>query len=126
MKLLSGIDIVNNQRIKKLLERSPDAVFDIFSKKEIEYCNKKKHYEQSFGARFAVKEAVLKATDSGIFEFKLYEIETTNLESGKPVIHIHSAKLIKKIKEKLEKEEYDINVSLSHEKDYSIAHVIIY
>lgn len=126
LKILSGIDIVNNSRIKRLIERLPNAVNDIFSDKEIEYCNKKKHFEQSFGARFAVKEAILKATDSHIFAYKLYEIETINLESGKPVVNIISNKLLDKIKVLLNKEDFTINVSMSHEKDFSIAQVIIY
>ena len=126
LKILSGVDIVNNSRIKRLIERSPQAVNDIFSKNEIQYCNKKKHFEQSYGARFAVKEAILKATDSHIFAYKLYEIETINLDSGKPVVNIISKKLLEKIKALLNKEDITINVSLSHEKDYSIAQVIIY
>lgn len=124
--ILSGIDIVKNERIKKLVERSPKALGDIFSKKEIDHCMKKKFYEQSLGARFAVKEAVLKATDSHIFEFKLSDIETINSKTGKPHINIYSDKLNLKIKNKLNKDNYTINVSMSHEKEYSIANVIIY
>ena len=124
--ILSGIDIVKNQRIRNLIEKSPKAVNDIFSQKEIDHCMKKKFYEQSLGARFAVKEAILKATDSHIFEFKLSDIETINLKSGKPHINIYSDKLDLKIKNKLNKDNYTINVSMSHEKEYSIAQVIIY
>ena len=124
--ILSGIDIVNNQRIKRLIERSPQALNDIFSKKEIEYCEKKRFCEQCFGARFAVKEAIIKATDSHIFDYKLYDIETINLNSGKPKLNIYSEKLNNKIKKLLNKNEFEINVSLSHEKDFSIAQVIIY
>ena len=43
-KILSGIDIVKNQRIKKLIERSPKSINDIFSQKEIDHCMKKKFY----------------------------------------------------------------------------------
>ena len=124
--ILSGIDIVNNNRIKKLIERSPHALNDIFSLKEIEYCSKKRFSEQSFGARFAVKEAILKATDSGIFSFELFEIETINSNTGKPLINIYSKSLIQKIKNLLNKDKFIINVSLSHEKEYSIAQVLIY
>jgi len=126
MKLLSGVDIVNNNRIKRLLERSPNAILDIFSENEIEYCSKKKYKEQSYGARFAVKEAVIKATDSRLFEYHLYDIETINLPTGKPVVNIKSEKLITKIKSLLNKDMYTISVSISHEKEYSIAQVIIY
>lgn len=125
-KILSGIDIVQNQRIKKLVERSPKALSDIFSKKEIEHCMKKKFFEQSLGARFAVKEAILKATDSHIFEFKLSDIETINSKTGKPKINLYSDKLDLKIKKILNKDNYTINVSMSHEKEYSVAQVIIY
>lgn len=124
--ILSGIDIVKNERIKRLVERSPHAVNNIFSKNEIEHCMKKKFYEQSLGARFAVKEAILKATDSHIFEFKLSDIEIINSKTGKPKININSSVLDLKIKKILNKDEYIINVSMSHEKEFSIAQVIIY
>ncbi len=125
-KILSGIDIVKNQRIKKLVERSPKALDEIFSKKEIEHCMKKKFFEQSLGARFAVKEAILKATDSHIFEFKLSDIETINSTTGKPNINLYSEKLDLKIKKILNKDNYTINVTMSHEKEFSVAQVIIY
>jgi holo-[acyl-carrier protein] synthase len=126
MVLLSGIDIVDNRRIKKLIERSPQALSDIFSSKEIEYCNNKKYPENSFAARFAAKEAIIKATHSGIFDYELHLIETVNLESGQPVMNLYSEKLKDKIRQLLKKNEYTINISLSHEKDYSIAQAIIY
>lgn len=124
--LLSGIDLVNNTRIKNLIIRSPTAIKDIFSNKEIEYCNKKRFPEQSYGARFAVKEAIIKALNSSIFDYELNKIETVNLETGKPIINIYSDKLIKKIRKLLNKEDYMINVSITHEKEFSIAQVIIY
>jgi len=124
--ILSGIDLVKNSRIKRLIERSPNAVFDIFSQKEIDYCSKKKFPEQSYAARFAVKEAVLKATNSGIFDFVLSKIETVNLESGKPIINILSKKLHNKIVNLLNKKKYNITVSISHEKEFSVSNVIIY
>ena len=73
---------------------------------------KKKFYEQSLGARFAVKEAILKATDSHIFEFKLSDIETINSKTGKPSINIFCNKLDLKIKnalKNLEKKYFWIN-----------------
>lgn len=126
MKILSGVDIVKNERIRKLTERSPHAIKEIFSEKEIKYCSKKKFSEQSYSARFAAKEAIIKATDSHIFSYKLSEIETINSETGRPIMNIYSQKLDKRIKDILQKDEYTINVSISHEKEYSIAQVIIY
>lgn len=124
--ILSGIDIVNNHRIKKLITRSPHTINEIFSKKEIEYCQKRKFPEQSFGARFAVKEALLKASDSDILEYDLSKIEIINTDSRKPILIIHIDRLNEKIKKLLNKEIFKINISLSHERDFSIAQVIIY
>lgn len=126
MKMLSGVDIVKNSRFQRLLERSYDAIYDIFSKSEIDYCNsKKKTSYQSFAARFAVKESLIKAIDGDILAYNLTEIETIRTSSGKPEIYLHSNKVIERIKTLLDKEDFDISVSISHEKEYSIAQVII-
>jgi len=124
--ILSGIDIVSNDRINLLINRSPETVKEVFSPIEIEYCNKKKYPEQSYGARFAVKEALMKATNSDILEYELNKIEIINKENRKPFLNIKIDKLNNKIKELLEKDNFTINISLSHEKDYSVAQVIIF
>ena len=54
------------------------------------------------------------------------KIETINTENRKPVLKINIERLNDRIKELLNKDEYKINISLSHEKEYSIAQVIIY
>lgn len=126
MIILSGIDIVNNKRIKKLIERSPETIKEMFSQIEIDYCNKKKYPEQSFGVRFAVKEALIKATNSDILEFELNQIETINTENRKPILKINNEKLNNRIRKLLDKDDFKINISLSHEKEYSIAQIIIY
>ena len=61
-----------------------------------------------------------------LLRFKLSDIETINSKTGKPKINIYSSKLDLKIKKILNKDDYTINVSMSHEKEYSIAQVIIY
>jgi holo-[acyl-carrier-protein] synthase len=86
---------------------------------------KKKFMEQSFGVRFAAKEALLKAIGAGIFDYELNSVEVRNMENGKPVLCINNEEIIKKIKNLLNKDEFHIDISVSHEKEYSIAHVII-
>jgi holo-[acyl-carrier protein] synthase len=125
-KILNGIDIVLNFRIKKLHERSPEALKDIFSSNEIDYCFKKKNPYQSLGVRFAAKESFIKAINSHILEYDLSKIEIINTDTGKPEIKILAPEIDKKIKKELNKKNYIINLTLSHEKDYSIAHIIIY
>lgn len=126
MVILSGIDIVENERIKKLIEKVPSSINDIFSKIELEYCQAKVYPYQSFAARFAAKEALLKATDSHILRYNLSKIEVSNKNSGKPILTLQSEELTKKIQSLLGKQDFSINISLSHEKEYSIAEVIIY
>jgi len=126
MRILSGIDIVDNSKIKKLIDKSVNSLTDIFSDREIRYCKANRYPEQSFGVRFAAKEAIIKAVDSGILKCSLSEIEILNTHSGKPVVNLKDKRLVDRISRLLKTKNFDINVSLSHEKDYSIAQVIIY
>ncbi|HOJ63215.1 MAG TPA: 4'-phosphopantetheinyl transferase superfamily protein [Spirochaetota bacterium] len=126
MKILTGVDLVNNLKIKKIIDKKSPVINEIFSEKEIEYCMKKKNYENSFGIRFAVKEAIIKATDSDILEYELNKIETINTESGKPEVKINIERLNNKIKKLLGKDNFTITISASHEDNYSIATVLIY
>ena len=120
MQIKTGIDIIEVSRIKKAIENSNEMFLKkVFTEKEIEYCNSKKTNKfESFAARFAAKEACLKAISDLLenkFDITWKEIEIENAKSGKPVI-----KLYKNLKE-IE----SIDVSLSHIKDYAIASVSI-
>ena len=100
MKLKTGIDIIEVDRIKKAIEELGDSFLNrIFTEQEILYCNKSNVMKyQHFAARFAVKEAVFKAISEYISsrEDTLWkDIEVINLESGKPQVNVD--KLIKKI-----------------------------
>lgn len=126
MKILTGIDLVNNLKIKKLIDKKSPVINEIFSEIEIKYCMKKKEYQNSFGIRFAVKEAIIKATNSDILEYELNKIETINTESGKPEVKINIERLNNKIKKLLGKNKFTISITVSHEDNYSIASVLIY
>jgi len=121
-----GIDIISNKRMKKLLEKSPHILEDIFSEEEMKYCFSKKENYISFAARFAAKEAFLKAIDKGILNFDLNEIEIINQDSGKPFINIRSEKIRLSVEDILKKKDFKIALSISHETGYSVAQVIIY
>lgn len=106
MKMEVGIDLVKLDHIK-----NQDLLAEkILSNNEKELFLKKENKLDFLASRFAAKEAFIKAMDSSIFKEKLNEIEVLNYDSGKPYI---------KYKEKIYK------VSISHEKDYAIAIVII-
>lgn len=107
-----GNDIIEVERIKKAIERNESLKNNLFSNKEIEYCEKKKNKYESYSARFAAKEAYLKALGIGISSNKLNNIEILNDNNGKPIMYVDGEKI---------KGE----VSISHSSKYAIATVII-
>ncbi len=119
----TGIDLVEIDRIRRLLVNSEKQRDEIFSPMEVEYClKKKKNPYQHFAARFAAKEAFLKALGTGILTgLKLKDIEVVNDGYGRPEI-----KLYGKVKEAAEsKGVREILVSLSHSAEYAVANVIL-
>ena len=77
---------------------------------------------QHYAVRFAAKEAFSKALGTGISGFNLKDVYITNDENGKPIINVqNSAEEILKNR----CQNYKLHVSLSHEKEYAIAYVII-
>ena len=119
-----GVDIVNNDRLKKLIKNKKflKRVFtNIEQKKSIKLKNKLNYYSK----RFAAKEAFSKAAGLGISKFLNFkDIEINNDKNGKPLINLNklsTSYLNKKFKVK----SFKTNLSISDEKNYSIAYVII-
>jgi holo-[acyl-carrier protein] synthase len=117
-----GTDIVEIKRIEDKLIRSEYFKEHVFSPVEIAYCEKQHKPYISYAARWAVKEAYLKAFGlKFIGNHRLHEIETVNDEDGKP-----SVKLIgKALAEFNERTLGAIHVSISHTDTHAIAYVII-
>tara|TARA_B100001123_G_C15259673_1_gene1006086 strand:+ start:994 stop:1386 length:393 start_codon:yes stop_codon:yes gene_type:complete len=121
-----GTDIINIKRMEKLL-KSNNSNFKnrIFSKKEIMYCEKKNNPFSFYAKRFAAKEALSKALGTGIrkgISFKNIEILNDNL--GKPSINLKGSTEIF-LKKKLKTKKYSIHLSLSDDKPWAQATVII-
>ena len=71
-----GIDIIEIQKIKDLLNRSKDIFLEkFFTEKEIKSAPDKKLEAEYFASRFAVKEAIFKAFGVGVFKYPGNEIE---------------------------------------------------
>lgn len=122
MKIYTGTDIIEISRIKK----SIDCLGELFKNKiytfnEIEYCESKKNAKyQHYAARFAAKEAIYKAISNVLenkFDSDWQDVEIINDEKGKPNIRFINTKLEEKIK--------DIDISISHCREYAVASVIV-
>ena len=122
-----GIDIVEINRFKKSLRNKKKSILNrLFTKKEILICGKKKLYINCFTKRFAAKEALVKALGTGFrknINFK--DIEIKNNTYGKPYFTINS-KLKNKMSKTLGTKKFKVFLSMSDEKNYAIANVLIF
>tara|TARA_B110000285_G_C15125867_1_gene620212 strand:+ start:485 stop:871 length:387 start_codon:yes stop_codon:yes gene_type:complete len=119
-----GTDIVEITRIKNLFNKDNKFKKRIFSSKEIKYCETKKNKIHYYSKRFAAKEAFAKALGTGIsggISFK--EISISNKKNGAPFIELFGKTKI--IIKNLIKAKYKIYLSLSDEKLFALAMVII-
>ncbi|MFB3844907.1 MAG: holo-ACP synthase [Candidatus Cloacimonadaceae bacterium] len=117
-----GIDIIDINRIRRVLANNPSFREKVFSAAEIAYCEAKANPSLSYAVRFAAKEAFMKALGSGWNQdVRWVEIETLNLESGAPELRISGITAETLARKQISR----IHVSLSHEKDYAVANVIL-
>lgn len=119
-----GVDIVKNDRFSKWLD-DKKIIQRFFSTTEVEYINSELNTKQNkiefLASRFAVKEAFVKALGTGFTNINLTDIYVTKNKDGKPSICFSESFDI--TKNKLDNKK--IHLSLSHEKEFSIAYVII-
>tara|TARA_B100000579_G_scaffold390496_1_gene365014 strand:+ start:850 stop:1239 length:390 start_codon:yes stop_codon:yes gene_type:complete len=120
----NGVDIIENKRIRKSL-KIKGFINRIFTPNEINKSKKFNNKVNFLAKRFAAKEAFVKALGEGFRRnINFNDIDITNDKKGKPLIKI--SKNVKKIlKKKFNLNKYKIFLSLSDEKKYSIAYVII-
>ena len=120
----NGVDIVDNKRIEKLLLNN-NFLNRIFTYNEIKGSKKSQNKINFFAKRFAAKEAFVKSIGTGFrnnLNFK--DIEILNDKLGKPFYH-NTKKISLIIKKKFKVKKYDLFLSISDEKDYSIAFTIL-
>ena len=125
MKVLGiGVDIVENSRFKKIIEKK-SLLNRVFSDSEIIESKNKSNRASFFAKRFAAKEAFSKALGTGISRgISFNEIVILNEKNGKPFIKLLS-KTKKIVEKKFKKKNYKISLSIADEKDYAVAFVTI-
>lgn len=116
-----GTDIAEVKRFEKWVQ-NPQMIDRFFNEKEISSAKSEASRCQHYAVRFAAKEAFSKALGTGISGFSLKEVYITNDSEGKPLLNIEGAAL-SLMKEKLG--DCTAFVSLSHEREYAVAFVIL-
>ncbi|MDR0362459.1 MAG: holo-ACP synthase [Planctomycetota bacterium] len=118
-----GVDVVDIGRIAALREKHGDRFYRVvFTEREAEYCRARPHPDESLAARFAAKEAVMKALGTGwTNEVAFAGIETIRGGGGRPEIALHGATA----REAERLGAGRIFISLSHSRDTAIAYAVI-
>ena len=119
-----GVDIVKNKRIQSSL-KNRNFIDRTFSKTEILISKKFENKTNYFSKRFAAKEAFAKALGTGFRQgLNFKDIQILNNKLGKPY-YLINYKIKSLIKKKKKVKNFDLFLSISDEKEYSVAFTII-
>jgi holo-[acyl-carrier protein] synthase len=86
-----GVDLCEVDRMRTALDRTPTLRERLFTEAEQAYCGARRDPMERYAARFAAKEAVLKAMGLGLGACKWREIEVAKAPSGAPSVVLHGA-----------------------------------
>ncbi len=120
-----GTDIVNINRIKSAFKKNKQQFKKrIYTNFEIKSCEKRKNKIECFAKRFAAKEALFKALGSN-GKLKFSDVEIRNNKAGAPKFDIKGISL-KNLKKTFKNKKFKIHLSLSDDKPWAVASVIIF
>ena len=114
-----GTDLVENRRLERWLDQ-PRLLSKYFTEKELEDARTGSHPAASLAARFAAKEAFGKALGTGMRGLALKDIETRRRGGGKPDLILTGS-----ARRALEEKGARAHLSLTHERDYALAFVVL-
>ncbi len=125
MKILGiGVDIILNKRINNLI-KNKNFINRTFAINEILNSKKNSNKINYFAKRFAAKESLVKAIGSGFRDgINFKDIEISNNKLGKPY-YIINKRIRNFLKKKVNSNNFELFLSISDEKEYSIAFTII-
>jgi len=120
-----GTDIVNVNRIKNAIRKNKNAFKNrIYTNFEIKTCEKRTNKAECFAKRFAAKEALFKAVGIGK-KLQFNDVEVRNNSSGAPKFVIKGVSL-KNLKKIFKNKKFKIHLSLSDDKPWAVASVVIF
>jgi holo-[acyl-carrier protein] synthase len=118
VRVAVGVDIVEVSRVVKLLTDHPAAEAEIFTADELRYCSGKRNRHAHLAARFAAKEAVLKALGTGLGPgMRWVDVEVRSDALGRPRVVLHG-----KVAAQVDALGGTAEISLSHTGAHAIAH----
>ena len=125
MKILGiGVDIVQNKRIRNLINNK-NFIKRTFGKNEVKLFKKNLNKTNYFAKRFAAKESLAKSFGTGFrMNLNFKDIEILNDKIGKPYF-LKSKKINQVIIKRFKIKKFNLFLSISDEKDYSIAFTIL-
>ena len=123
MEIRQGIDVVSVARVENIIRRQGKRFLNrVFTAREQKYCESQKRKFEHYAARFAAKEAAMKAMEvrreAG---FRLREIEILRRPTGQPFISISPASR----KRFGLPRKFQMELSLTHEREYAMAFVVL-
>ncbi|MDT3395882.1 holo-ACP synthase [Streptomyces sp. B1866] len=122
VRVTVGVDLVKVARMKALLEDNPAAESELFTLREIRYCAGRRDRYAHLAARFAAKEAALKALGTGLGpRMRWTDVEVVNEPLGRPRLHLRGAAAAAAGAPG----SWSADISLSHTGDYALAHAVL-
>lgn len=123
MQIRQGIDLVSVKRLEKVARRHGSRFLDrIFAPEERAYCEGKRYKFEHYAARFAAKEAMMKAMEiRRQHRFRFREIEVRRRPTGKPEIYLSEES---RNRFKIPREA-KIELSIAHERNYAVSFVVL-
>ena len=117
-----GTDIVSVRRMQEAISRQGKRFLDrIFTKDEQAYCETKRNKFENYAARFAAKEAFIKANGGGRGRFNFHDIEVKRGLKGKPYLFFSpAARRVFSISSKAE-----FLLTMAHEREFAVATVVM-
>ena len=115
-----GVDSVEIDRFRRSLERTPSMKTRLFTSEELEYVKPHDDPTPSLAARFAAREAVMKAMGVGLGAFEFHDVWVKRAESGRPTLAVTGR--AEQIADELGVTEW--HLSITHTDSTAIAYVI--
>jgi holo-[acyl-carrier protein] synthase len=113
-----GVDMIETDRVRAVLERHPERFLErVFTPEEVAFCRGR---VPELAARFAAKEAVMKALGTGARSVGWREIEVLPDRRGKPLVYLYGGAAERAATIGL----HDIDISLSHLESFAVAVVV--